>query len=67
MTVERRINLRLMNRRYGDKMDETFMYTVTHGRPEKGMPNWSGVFNNEQFAKILSLPAHRADHEPGRP
>ena len=55
VTVERRINLRLMHRRYGDKMDETFMYTVTHGRPEKGMPNWEGVFTDEQFAKILAF------------
>ena len=55
MTVERRINLRLMHHRYGDKMDETFMYTVTHGRAEKGMPNWTGVFTDEQFAKILAF------------
>ena len=55
VTTERRINLRLLHRRYGDKMDETFMYTVTHGRPEKGMPNWSGVFTEDQFAQILSF------------
>ena len=55
VTVERRINLRLMQRRYGDKMDETFMTTVTHGRPEKGMPNWSDVFSNDQFTKILTF------------
>jgi polar amino acid transport system substrate-binding protein len=55
VTVERRINLRLMKRRYGDKMDETFMTTVTHGRPEKGMPNWSDVFSNDQFTKILTF------------
>ncbi|MBV8399000.1 MAG: transporter substrate-binding domain-containing protein [Acetobacteraceae bacterium] len=55
VTTERRINLRLLQRRYGEKMDETFMYTVTHGRPEKGMPNWSGVFTEDQFAQILSF------------
>jgi polar amino acid transport system substrate-binding protein len=48
---ERRINLH----RYGDKMDETFRYVVTHGRPEKGMPNWSEVFSSEQFDKILAF------------
>ena len=55
MTVERRINLRLMQHRYGDKMDETFINTVTHGRPEKGMPDWTGVFSNDQFTKILAF------------
>jgi polar amino acid transport system substrate-binding protein len=52
---ERRINLRLMKHRYGDKMDETFRYVVTHGRPEKGMPNWSEVLSSEQFDKILAF------------
>ena len=55
VTAERRINLRLLHRRYGDKMDETFLYTVTHGRPEKGMPNWTGGFSEEQFAQILAF------------
>jgi polar amino acid transport system substrate-binding protein len=52
---ERRINLRLLKHRYGDKMDETFRYAVTHGRPEKGMPNWSEVFTGEQLDKILAF------------
>jgi polar amino acid transport system substrate-binding protein len=39
--------------RYGDRMDQKFMYTVTHGRPEKGMPDWTGAFDNDQFTKIL--------------
>lgn len=51
---ERRINLRLLQHRYGDTMDELFYTTVTHGRPAKGMPNWSGVFTDEEFAKILA-------------
>jgi hypothetical protein len=55
VTIERRINLRLMQRRYGDKMDETYITTVTHGRPEKGMPDWTGVFSNDQFTKILAF------------
>ncbi len=49
----KRINLRLLNHRYGDKMDEVFSYTVTHGRPTKGMPNWTGAFTDEQFNQIL--------------
>jgi mono/diheme cytochrome c family protein len=34
-------------------MDEVFHTTVTHGRPDKGMPNWTGVFSEEDFSKIL--------------
>ena len=52
---ERRINLRLLQHRYGDKMDEEFMFTVTHGRPAKGMPNWSSVFTESDFKKILAF------------
>jgi len=51
---ERRINLRLLQHRYGDKMDEVFHQTVTHGRPAKGMPNWTGVFSDEEFSNILA-------------
>jgi len=51
---ERRINLRLLQHRYAEKMDEVFHYTVTHGRPDKGMPNWSGVFTEDDFANILA-------------
>jgi ABC-type amino acid transport substrate-binding protein/cytochrome c553 len=53
--AERRINLRLLKRRYGDEMDEKFRYTVTHGRPDKGMPNWKDVLTDEQFENILAF------------
>jgi polar amino acid transport system substrate-binding protein len=52
---EKRINLRLLHHRYGDQMDEVFHYTVTHGRPDKGMPNWTGVFSEDDFSKILAF------------
>ncbi len=52
---ERRINLRLLRHRYGDDMDQTFMTTVTHGRPAKGMPNWSGILTDQQFGSILAF------------
>jgi ABC-type amino acid transport substrate-binding protein/mono/diheme cytochrome c family protein len=55
VAAERRVNLRLMQRRYRDKMDEVFMTTVMNGRPDKGMPDWSGAFNNDAFTKILSF------------
>lgn len=51
---ERRINLRLLHHRYGDQMEEVFHTTVTHGRPSKGMPNWSGVFSEDDFSKIFA-------------
>jgi ABC-type amino acid transport substrate-binding protein len=37
------------------EMDEKFHYTVTHGRPDKGMPNWTGVLTEEQFDNILAF------------
>ncbi len=52
---ERRINLRLLQHRYGDDMEQVFFTTVTHGRPAKGMPNWSGVFSHEDFIKIFAF------------
>jgi polar amino acid transport system substrate-binding protein len=51
----RKIDLRLLRHRYGGAMDEVFHYTVTHGREAKGMPNWSGVFTEEDFSKILAF------------
>jgi ABC-type amino acid transport substrate-binding protein/mono/diheme cytochrome c family protein len=50
-----RINLRLLRRRYGEKMDDIFIYTVTHGRPSKGMPNWSGILTDDDFVKIRAF------------
>jgi mono/diheme cytochrome c family protein len=35
-------------------MDRVFFYTVTHRRPSKGMPNWSGILNHAHFDKILA-------------
>jgi len=52
---ERRINLRLLRHRYAERMDEVFHVTVTHGRPDKGMPNWSEVFTEDDFQKILAF------------
>ena len=50
-----KIDLRLLQHRYGGDMDEVFHYTVTHGRLTKGMPNWSGVFTEDDFAKMLAF------------
>lgn len=51
---ERRRNLRLLHHLFGDDMDHVFINTVTHGRPAKGMPNWSGVLTDAQFHAILT-------------
>lgn len=51
--IEQR-NLRHLRKRYGDKMDRVFHYTVTHGRLAKGMPNWSGILTTAQFRAILA-------------
>lgn len=50
-----RINLRLLKHRYGEKMDDTFIYVVTHGRPSKGMPNWTGILTDDDFTKIRAF------------
>jgi polar amino acid transport system substrate-binding protein len=51
--IQRR-NLRLLQQRYGNDMDSVFFTTVTHGRPTKGMPNWSGILTDAQFKEILA-------------
>jgi polar amino acid transport system substrate-binding protein len=35
-------------------MDDVFFTTVTHGRPSKGMPNWSAVFTHQDIVNILA-------------
>lgn len=47
-------NLRHLRVKYGRKMNQVFLYTVTHGRPTKGMPDWSGILTHTQFEKILA-------------
>ena len=49
---EKRIDLRLLRKRYGEKMDEVFSTTVLNGRPDKGMPLWKGVISEGEIASI---------------
>ncbi len=49
------IDLRLLNHRYGNDMFKVFWTTVHHGRPDKGMPNWTGVFTDKEFHEIYSF------------
>lgn len=48
------INLRHLQNRYGDKYQNVFHYTVTHGREAAGMPNWTGVFDETDFTHIFA-------------
>ena len=50
--ADRHIDLRRLRIRYGDTMDEVFETTVHNGRPDKGMPNWSGVISDEDLDSI---------------
>lgn len=47
-------NLRHLRLRYGDRMAETFLTTVLHGRPDKGMPTWQGVLDDATIWKIYT-------------
>lgn len=51
---DRKINLRRLQIKYGEQMEETYLATVTSGRPSKGMPAWKDVFTRQDFADILS-------------
>jgi ABC-type amino acid transport substrate-binding protein len=55
IVADRKINLRLLKRKYGDEMDAVFFTTVTEGRPSKGMPTWKEVFKQQDFVNILAF------------
>jgi mono/diheme cytochrome c family protein len=48
-------DLRRLKRRYGENMAELFHFTVTHGRPDKGMPNWTGRLDDETLWTIFTF------------
>jgi mono/diheme cytochrome c family protein len=48
-------DLRRLRIRYAGRMAEVFYYTVTHGRPEKGMPNWKGALDDSTFWRIFTF------------
>jgi mono/diheme cytochrome c family protein len=52
---ERRIDLRLLNHRYGDEMRTKFWTTVQDGRPAKGMPAWKEVYTDDQVESIYAF------------
>ena len=54
VVADRKINLRLLQRKHGEQMSEVFFTTVTNGRPAKGMPAWKDVFKQQDFVNILA-------------
>ena len=52
---ERPRDLRRLNKLYGADMANAFYKTATTGRPDKGMPNWTGVLEDEQLWKIFTF------------
>ena len=52
---ERRIDLRLLKKRYGDDMEATFWKTVHEGRPSKGMPSWKDVFSDDELRNVYAF------------
>jgi polar amino acid transport system substrate-binding protein len=48
-------DLRRLRLRYADSMTAVFYFTVTHGRPDKGMPNWKGVLDDETLWTIFTF------------
>ena len=48
-------DLRRLKLRYGERIAEVFHVTVTHGRPDKGMPNWEGVLDERALWTIFTF------------
>ena len=51
---ERRIDLRLLKRRFGEEMRDKYWKTVHEGRPTKGMPAWKEVFDDGQLENVYA-------------
>ena len=48
-------DLRRLKHRYPEKTADLFYFTVTHGRPDKGMPNWTGLLDDETLWTIFAF------------
>jgi polar amino acid transport system substrate-binding protein len=51
---DRKINLRRLQLKYGEQMEEAYFTTVNNGRPSKGMPAWKDVFKQQDFVNVLA-------------
>lgn len=61
---DHRIDLRRLHLRCGVTIDQVFEQPARHGRPDKGMPNWTGVHPENQIAEPLAFP--HTVRQPGR-
>lgn len=48
-------DLRRLDHRYGERVNDVFYETVTKGRPTKGMPTWGPVLDEETIWKIKTF------------
>jgi mono/diheme cytochrome c family protein len=48
-------DLRRLKRSYGENMANVFHLAVKHGRPDKGMPNWTGRLDDEALWTIFAF------------
>ena len=51
--AEKRINLRLLKKRYAEDMEATYWKAVHDGRPSKGMPAWKEVYGDDELRNVL--------------
>ena len=51
----KRRDLRRLTRRYKARVANVFYQTATNGRPDKGMPSWKGVLEDETLWKIYTF------------
>ena len=48
-------DLRRLKIRYGEAMAGVFHHTVTNGRPDKGMPNWKDILDDQTLWTIFTF------------
>jgi polar amino acid transport system substrate-binding protein len=48
-------NLRNLQHKYGQRMDEVFKTTATNGRVKKGIPKWGGILSESEMNDILAF------------
>ena len=52
---DRKINLRRLQIKYAERMEETYFTTVLQGRPSKGMPAWKEVLRIVERTAIAAI------------
>lgn len=55
MSFEPSMDLRRLKTRYGAKMKQVALETITAGRPDKGMPTWKGSLTDDELRHILAF------------